>query len=397
MKNKKLHDLLTKAGFKNVLFLKVILLTLIMTGCNYSCKFKEYQLTTTGYATEPHMVYNGTNYGILHYWTANATGWPEVRMLTVNENGTILNSKTGIGSLPHLYTPNFISNLVWNPTNRQFAFAYTKGKVLNFIRLDENLNILGSPLEIRFPSVDINSDEHPRLTFPSLVWNSVLNEYGLVYITVEHPYLTDRHDDVYISRISSSGSYVGPYARTHIVTCPGDCELTSVTYNTASGQYALSYIKDNFPNYNVMIGFLNLPSTVDEHGIMSSWKPNVLPAGVRVVYDPKKNNYIVVANKGEIASVILNGSGAAIASFSVKASQTYSRYFSVDNVSENTFFICAGDTTNSIGGWLATSSGHANDLATISPGGCPSAANFMHFAWIKDSRLYYGKYEGSFE
>jgi hypothetical protein len=361
------------------------------SGCNCSCTLEEHEETTTGYASEPHMVSNGTSYGIIYYWSAQAGGWPEIRGLVVSGDGVILKSKTGLGSVNHLYTPNYLSNLVWNGDNQQYAFAYTKDKALNFIRLDANLNPIGSPLVIKFPGLILAENEHPTLTYPSLVWNDVLNEYGLVYVTVEHPYFQDRHDDIYISRISPSGTYVGAYERAHIVNCPGDGEYPSLTYNATTGQYVLAYVKHDFPQHHIMVGFLTLPYTVAEHEIMAGWNINTSPQGVKILFDPGEGHYFVAASKGAFGSQIVDGSGNPVGGYAVKPNQSYTGYFSIDYITNHAYLIYAQTTGGKIGGWMVTESGHGNDLTTISPGGQPSISG-THVAWIKASHLYYGKY-----
>ena len=64
----------------------------------------------------------------------------------------------------------WLSDVVWNPDNKQFAVAYSLGKVAYFVRMDAKLNTIGSPTEIKW---DILPSIHPYIGDLSLVWNAV--------------------------------------------------------------------------------------------------------------------------------------------------------------------------------------------------------------------------------
>lgn len=331
---------------------------------------------------------------------------PQINVVKVDKNANIINAKSNVGSIPHLYVPFRLSDLVWNNDNKQFAFAYTKGKVIHFIRLDANLNpIAGSPLVVKF-NVPVNNYEHPTLIDLSLVWNHVKKEYGLMYITREHPYLPERHDDIYISRISSGGTYIGPYERIHIVTCPDDCEKTSLTYNGSSGQYAFSYLKNDNIKDNVMIGLYNPGGTVSEHALMTSWNPGS-GAATRIIYDARSNEYVVVALKSkpgisnghEICYQFAGSNGVGKGTHYVKTSkQGYNEIVSIANFLspvKNKYLLCASEKPQ-IHCWLATQTGFVgNDMAYTS-----SSVNSLHpslsvtdatyMSWIQNGTLYFG-------
>jgi len=377
--------------------LVIVMLCLSMAGCTLKSK----KVTSTGHAYEPHIAWDGSHFGILYYQGATSYSWPQISMLTVDPNGNVVKTHTGLGQISFIYAPFYLSDLVWNSANQQFAFAYSAGKVVYFFRLDANLNVIGSPLQIKFAVVP---SEHPYLEDLSLVWNDVAKEYALTYVTRESAYLPGRHDDIYISRISPGGSFVGPYKRMHIVTCPGDCEHTSLTYNTQTGQYALAYFKNDFPNYRVMLGFLGPTGMVSEHEVMAGWKSTTPGDAVRVLYDDASGDYFVVAIKGgELSAQVVNGSGSSVSTYFVRAGgQTYSDVFSVSRYLypvAHSYLVCAS-AQNAARCWIATSSGHtASDLVTLSTGsGAPSlyvspTDNALFLSWIQGSNLYFGQFD----
>ncbi len=379
----------------------VPLLLLHTVGCSFSGK----ALTTSGFDAEPHMVFNGSHFGIVYYHRTQSLGWPSVDLVKVAKDGSTLAAKSGAGAISHLYVPYRLSELVWNQDNQQFAFAYTKDKVIHFVRLDSSLNPLGSPLIIKF-GLPASSYEHPTLVDLSLVWNAVKKEYGLTFVTVEHPYLQERHDDIYISRISPAGSYVGTYERLHIVTCPGDCEKTSLTYNTDTGQYALSYFKNDFPKSEVMLGLLSATGNVTEHKMMSGWNTNDKGEETHVHFDPRTGEYFVVALKrksgltgNELSYQLASSSGTPKGSyFAWSIGQGFDNLVSASNYLEptaNVYLLCAAEQ-GQIHCWMANAKGHVKtDLATTAAsanswGPALVVGDRMYLSWIEDGTLKFG-------
>lgn len=374
---------------------------LLLAGCAFTGK----PITTSGVDYEPHVVWNGSHFGIVYYHSSTPGSWPQINLVKVDKNANIIAAKTGVGGIPHLYAPFLLSDLVWNSDNNQFAFAYTKGKVIHFIRLDASLNIIGSPLEIKF-KLPVDSWEHPTLVDLSLVWNHVKKEYGLTYVTQEHPYLQDRHDDIYISRISASGTYIGPYERFHLVNCPGDCEKTALAYNTESGQYALSYLKNDYPSHHVTIGLYSPGGTISEHTLMSGWNPGWGRA-TRIIYDDRTSQYLVVALKDksgslyghEICYQLAASNGTPVGSHYVRAgTQGYDKIVSIANFLDpikNQYLLCASEQPQ-IHCWLATKTGFVgNEIAYTSSSvnsWAPSLAvvDATYLSWIQNGVLYFG-------
>jgi len=392
--------------FKYYCILSVFLIVLLSIGCS----FKGTPLTSSGVDYEPHMVWNGSHFGIVHYHSSGGSGsgaWPDIDVKKVDKNGGIVVSKNGAGSIQHLYAPFILSNLVWNSKNQQFAFAYTKDKVIHFIRMDASLNVIGSPLIIQFPGLQVDSMEHPRLVDLSLVWNDVKNQYGLTYVTEEHPYLQDRHDDIYISRISASGNFVGPYARHHIVTCPGDCEKTSLSYNTKTGQYALSYFKNNFPQHHVTLGLLKANGIVSEHTLMAGWNPG-WGRETKVIFDDRTDDYVVTALKDKPGSLhghelcyqIADSNGQPKGNYFVRSGvQGYDKIISIGNYLspvKNRYLICASEQQQ-IHCWVAAETGHVKtDIGYTSKNvnswhPSLSVVDGVYLSWIQDGSLYFGK------
>jgi len=265
--------------------------------------------------------------------------------------------------------------------------------------------VIGYPLEIKFHQ-PVDSQEHPTLVDLSLVWNHIRKEYGLTYVTREHPYLQDRHDDIYISLISAGGAYIAPYERNHIVNCPGDCEKTSLTYNTNSGEYAFSYLKNDYPNHHVMIGLYFPGGTVREHTLMTGWNPG-WGRETRIVYDPRSSEYIVVALKDkpgttgghEICYQIAGSNGTATGAYYVRAgTDGYDEIVSISSFLspiEHVYLLCASEQ-GQIHCWTATDTGFSGDGAsalTSVNGVSPSLSvidDATYLSWSKKGNLYFG-------
>jgi hypothetical protein len=375
--------------------------TLAITGCAFSGR----PLTTSGLDAEPHAAWNGTHFGIVHYHAATGGSWPQLDFVKVDRDGNVVASRAGLGSLPHLYAPYLLSGLVWNPQHRQFAFAYTKGKVIHFVRLSEGLDPIGQPLEIRFPGLDVNSQDHPTLVDHGLVWNAVKGEYGLSFITREHPYLQGRHDDVYLSRISAQGSFVGSSERHHVITCPGGCEKTSLAFSTRTGRYAVSYFKNDYPQNRVMLALLSDAGLVSEHEIMAGW--NGWGRETRLLYDDRSDVYLVLALKDKPGS--LNGHDLGIRKASAAGAPTGVRWLKsgalgFDHIvsastylgaTASAYLVCASEQPQ-IHCWMVTASGPGtSDMAFTSASvksWHPSLAvtDLTYLAWIQDGTLYFG-------
>ena len=188
------------------------------------------------------------------------------------------------------------SNLVWSAAHRQFALAFwdEERKALKFLRLDSNLEEIGTPTEVEFPGSPPHT--HPSLLYPSVAYNPVSHEYGVSYIAVENEDLSDQHDDIYFSRIDpQTGATSGGF---HAVDCPYDCRETALRVHPQSGAWVVAYGKRTGAGtgYGTFLGELNL----DQHG-EPRWETDlgmeVLPTGrIQALHDSHADQFLVVGS-----------------------------------------------------------------------------------------------------
>ncbi len=91
--------------FRAIFFLVAFLL---LAGCAFTSK----PLTTSGVDSEPHIVWNGSHFGIVYYHSSASGALPQINLVKVDKNVNIIAAKTGVGSIPHLYSPFLLSDLV---------------------------------------------------------------------------------------------------------------------------------------------------------------------------------------------------------------------------------------------------------------------------------------------
>ena len=209
------------------------------------------------------------------------------------------------------YATDYLSNVVWNADNNQFAFAYSDyaAKRLKIARLNADMQLIGITT-VSFPG--LNQDDHPQMLYPSIVYNAVKHEYGVTYVSVEDPYAADKHDDVYVVRINPTNG--GVIYNFHAVDCPDDCMETSVAVNDA-GKYAVAYGKGAGGGAGVKtyLGVVNLQN----HGHPSPEVECAMPVApngrLGMVFDANNNKYVILGsgNSGGMLMQCISKSGTA--------------------------------------------------------------------------------------
>ena len=121
---------------KSLSSLSIILLVLaglLLTGCPLSGT----KLTSNVTTVEPHLTWNGSDFGIVYYEVTTEYGSYilQINAMIVEDNGKVVKSKKGLAKIEHGYTTFLLSDLVWNDDNKQFAFAYSKDNAIHFVRL----------------------------------------------------------------------------------------------------------------------------------------------------------------------------------------------------------------------------------------------------------------------
>ena len=148
------------------------------------------------------------------------------------------------------------------------------------------------------------------------------------------------------------------------VSCSQDCSRTSITSDPKTGHYAIAY----FHGKDVMLGFVDKTYLKrSEHKIMSGWQSGSYGDAIRVVYDKKSGQYVVVAIKGtELAYQIIDANGKTASKVFVKG-KGYEPVFSLDKIgyAKHSQFVCATKSSQVVG-WPIYTTGHEKtDLVTL--------------------------------
>ena len=361
----------------------LVILALSLSSCGLDGKI----LTSKGSASEPEIAWNGTDFGIAYLYSSSAGSSPEIRLLKVDSDGkTIKGPSTVVASTSHLEA----SNLVWNGDNKQFALAYSTGKVIKFVRFDSNLLEIGPRVEIRWKIPD---NEHPDLADLSLVWNGESKEYALTYITLDRTASKEIHDHVWVSQISAQGKFLGPYQRRIIVKCPSDCRRTSVAYDAKSGKYVVAYFKNNRPK----LGFFGPSGYAQEFALSTS---SQIPNAIKIFHDKRSGDYMVVdvGYAGELGYRIVRPNGTSLVGYSSQG-KGYDSIFTISNMpalGDHRFVLCATqydqilcrvitETGVFAPDWVSPTKGvYSKHPSMAVPGILP------YIAWIQDNSLRFG-------
>lgn len=369
----------------------MIMLAMLIGLLSSGCALKGKQITTSGYTAEPRMAWNGSHFGIVYYQGPGPGIAPEIKVVKVDPSGNIVISPKKIsGVINSVTTPFRLSDLVWNNNDKQFAFGYSVGKAIFFVRLDSNLNVIGSPLEIKFNVLDY---EHPFMEDLSLVWSKEKKEFTLTYITREVVEGPERHDYVFCSQISSSGKFLGLKNRVLVKISQKDCKRTSVAYNPKTGKYGVAYFKDSVP----MLGIFGATGYAAEHKLTTStyktWKE-----AIRLLCDEKTGDFFVaeLSYAGELESYFLDKNGSILTK-RLNAGKGYDKLYSIANFpSFDAVFLCASQHKQ-IRCWAMNKSGDIKpDIVSPASGvytSQPSVAVLglsTYMCWIQNQLLYFG-------
>ena len=371
-----------------------MLIAVLILGSS-GCALTEKKLTSSGAALEPRMAWNGAHFGIVYYYRP-APGAPlRIDALKVDSKGLIAATKQGLASVSGVYSPFWLSDLVWNDSAQQFAFAYSEGKVIRFVRLDANLTQIGTPLAIKW---NLLPHEHPYLEDLSLVWNGTDKQYCLAFVTKHYTTNPEIHDNLYVSQISSGGDFVGSNSRRAVVK--GNCHRTSVAYNKQTGKYAVAYFRDKLPKLGV---FDVAGGWATEFPVTSStfvtWKE-----AIRLLCDENSGDFYLaeISYAGELDWHVMGKNGPASGK-SFNEGQGFDRLFSLAKLLPGlaSHAVVAASQHQQIRYWLITGQGPATPGSALAPtsGSFSSSPSLAvadaapYLAWIQDDLLYFGRIE----
>jgi len=369
---------------------------------------KIYDAPTGLKAQQPSLAWNGSNFGVFYVlpWTNGSAA--DLNFMRVDTSGALQSGPRRIITIPSSFWGyrSIVSNLVWNPDDQQFAFAYAYGKYLWFKRL----TAVGGELayvKIEFPGLP--DHEHPHLIHVSLVYNTFNKEYALTFVTREDPYDESRHDDIYITRIKADGTFVGPYARFHAVDCPEDCYYTSLAYSKKTGKYLVSYMK-NMPAPSMShtnVTFIDSNFNVSEHRVfpafqfMGGWH-------VQTHYDPRSGDFLVLSDNPSrdlISQTIKEDGtlGSMLTRTKITGSNGYwdKTLADVTATAHNYLISTSARVNNStqIYGWHASETQHDSTNLIYPPNTSTErydpyltrVGSSLYQTWIDDGDVYFGK------
>ncbi len=401
---------------KSLFFLVVIACCMASLLAVNGCKYPEIpqnwsvqgtQLTTHGVARMPQMTWTGSKFGLTFVapYPSNQAG--DIYYMEVDKDGSVLRTPTRIIGIP--FDPgmgylNIVSRLAYNSTDRQFAFVYAYGKYLWFKRLDADGNRWFPFVKLYFPGLqDYN---HPHMTDVSIVWNGVLQEYGITFVTREDPYDNTRHDDIYLSRIKADGTFVTQYHLYHAIDCPGDCWKTSLTCSKQTGQYAVAYYKyESSPSrVEAKVAIIDQSYGINEYTVFQG-RSFMGARPIKIHYDPRSGDFLVAAttySKSMITQVVTSN-GVTSSEISRSSNDAFGYIYSMVNVTDNANnFLMAASLANDIIGWHFTDTQHHNTNVIDSPNdnkdrGYPclkAAGRSLCMSWIEDGNLFFAKING---
>lgn len=383
-----------------------------MNGCRYpelpqNWSVQGTQLTSHGQARMPQMAWTGSKFGLTFVapYPSNQAG--DIYYMEVDKVGAVLKTPKRIIGIP--FDPgmgflNIVSDLAYNSTDQQFAFVYAHGKKLWFKRLDADGNQWFPFIKLHFPG--LQDHNHPHMTDLAIVWNGVLQEYGITFVTREDPYDETRHNDIYLARIKADGTFVTQYHLYHAINCPGDCWKTALTCSKQTGKYAVAYYKheSNPSRVEAKVAFIDQNYGVSEHTVFQG--RNFMGARpIKIHYDPRSGNFLVAAttySKSMITQVVTSA-GVTTSEISRSSNNAFGYIYSMVNVTSSAnSFLMGASLSDAIIGWHFTDTQHhaANVISSPSDNkdrGYPclrAAGRSLCMSWIENGNLFFAKING---
>lgn len=363
-----------------------ILLLLLLPGCH----LKGVKLTGSGNVACPRMAWNGSEFGIVYYdRPAPGTGL-EIRGITVNMKGKVTHGPKTLVKLTGYPSLDNLSELVWNPDLKQFAFAYAHNQAQYLVCLKPNMDIIGTKA---------NTYSRPIVTEPpsdlSLVYNTKLQEYGLTaFVTI------NAQRSIHFSAFKGYTTHPPHWLRGRsLADCHTYSKKTSLAFNPKTGQYAVAFIDNAIPK----VGFFKSLGTgqIKKHPLSTTTVP--YSVAIKIAFDPASGNYAVAkvtANNLEYKIVDPSnpGTGKWLHQGGNHGYQfTFTKYWHSDHV----YMLCTSQKLQ-IRCWAV------NDKGPIKPdiiGISPMSSNFadqpcavpvgltIGVVWIENEALRFGKPE----
>lgn len=347
------------------------------------CAIQGVKLTKSGNVHEPHMAWNGKEFGIVFYDRSAPGNKLAIRAVTVDMKGKITNGPKTIATIAGSYARGYLSELVWNPDHKQFAFGYLEGYVQHFVCLKPNMDVI----KIEKNSYQTISAKPRHL---SIVYNSKLKEYGLI----DFIYQSGKTPKIYFSAFDHQPTW---HHGKKLVDCSySGSEQTSLSYNSKTGEYAMAY----YDGYKPKISFFKSLTGQPKTAFLSQF--SVLPEAIDLAYDQTSDSYAVatIGYAGELAYKIVDpatpGSGKWFTQGKAHDNDfTLAKYWHTGNL-----FLLGTSQYDQIRCWAINEKGAVKpDIVDISP----LANGFAHqpsavavgleiaIAWVQEEALYFGR------
>lgn len=361
----------------------LVLITTIFVCFLSGCAMKGVKLTQPGNVHEPHMTWNGKEFGIVYYDRSAPGNKLAIRAVTVDLKGKITNGPKTIATIAGSYTPGHLSELVWNAHHQQFAFAYSEGYVQYFVCLKPNMGVI--KIENNSYASILAKPRHI-----SLVYNSKLKEYGMSAFL----YQIGKQPQIQFSAFTHHPMW--HHGRKLVVCSYSGSEHTSLSYNSKTGEYAVAYYDGNKSRISFFKSLMGQPKTF----FLST--ASVLPEAIKLAYDQTSGSYAVatIGYAGELAYKIVDSTAPSSGKWFTQGKGhdndfTLSKYWHTGHL----FLLCTSQY-DQIRCWAVNEKGAVKpDIVDISP----LATSFVHqpstavvgleiaVAWVQEEALYFGR------
>jgi hypothetical protein len=354
------------------------------------------------------IAWNGTHYGIAVVRSMGPYR-NAVDVLLVDPAGRVVQSQQALELVDHVspeFDPFLVSDLVWNPIDRTFAFACAREGAAWLVLLDDRLRPAGRARIAFDPRLAAGT----RLVDVSLVWNPVRRQYAMAAIRRE-PVSSGHPGDVYLSFLRPDGSIAAVAGADagrglhRAVSCPLGCRRTSLAV-AADASYRLAYMKlQEDGSAQPMLGIVDESLGFGPHGavreraVLQAFR-GTYGAGLRLLADPAADGVVIgVAQDGAATSeagLWLQWASAEAAQPVIQLPGGWDRNLGLSALTGGRRYLaCSADGT--IRCLSTTGAGWTGEALTSPPGAGPRSApshvmgpNGIVLAWAQGDQVYFG-------
>ncbi|MFD3164953.1 beta strand repeat-containing protein [Herpetosiphon sp. NSE202] len=229
----------------------------------------------------------------------------------LGSNDVLLSDMGGLGNSDGSIATNPV--VAYNATNNQYLVVWEGLEVDGALDIHGQLIDAATGLEIGSNDFLIANHPDPADAYsrPQIVWNSVQNEYLVVFVgDFRTSGLVDELE-IYAQRVSASGALLGSIFRVSNTGADGDslsdADKPAVTYNATNNQYAVVWHGDDkaggrvdgeFEVYVQLLGYsggnlVEVGGDVKISDVGSNGDPILRPEDATIVWNSLNNEYLV--------------------------------------------------------------------------------------------------------